>query len=125
MEKMKKSCRVDKKPDANIFSSVYLDYHSYLRKNIEVSSEDKVNKKLRRIDKIFNFLEEFTMISPFVGVITTTILYKINELHGAYTAYAYISNLVGIFLLPLSILNLKKSRQKFKDRILKNYKREH
>ena len=61
---MKKSCRVDKKPDANIFSSVYLDYHSYLRKNIEVSSEDKVNKKLRRIDKIFNFLEEFTMISP-------------------------------------------------------------
>lgn len=120
MERMKNSNETNKKYTV---SAIHHNYNSCLRKDAEDSADNRINKKLRRIDKIFNFLEEFTMVSPFVGIMATTILYKINELHGAYAAYGYISNFVGVFLLPFSLLNLKKSRERLKERALKKYKR--
>lgn len=87
----------------------------------EKYSKEKLNKKLNRIDKIFNFIEVSTMLSPVLSLIAVTLLHKLSDISDTVFIDSYISNVVSLLLLPLSLTGVKKTREKFKNRTIKKY----
>ncbi|MCL4381173.1 hypothetical protein M1141_02755 [Candidatus Marsarchaeota archaeon] len=123
-KKIKNKINVEESSRRNLLPRRFLRHSiDSVKKTPEESSKAALIKKLERTDKIFNFIESFTTLSPIIGIATIAALHKIGELNGVVVVEGYIGNLIGIFSLPFSIYNIKKSREKFKERILKKYNR--
>jgi hypothetical protein len=122
-KKHKTELKVARKQDSENLQVNFLRRSDGPAKNIPENQYTKVmlDKKLSRVDKIFNFIEYSTMLSPFVSLLAVTVLHKLSDINDTFFVDSYVSNLISMILLPLSLTGVKKTKEKLKNRIIKKY----